>query len=43
MARSPETTGRPRSRWRGESLGVHRDVHDAVESGEREQARGQQE
>src|SRR5215217_6129974 len=27
----------------GESLGVHRDVHDAVESGEREQARGQQE
>jgi hypothetical protein len=26
----------------GESLGVHRDVHNAVESGEREQARRQQ-
>jgi len=27
----------------GESLGVHRDVHDAVESGECEQASGKQE
>ena len=27
----------------GQSLGVHRDIHDAVESGEGEQARGQDE